>query len=270
MASAVPNYISIYDNTASAHFIYVSESVTEVLGWSAEEMIGKDGYQHLHPDEIQSLKRVHTANVMNEKMSSMVAYRVRCKDGSYVMVETVVHYCFDVLVCTNFLYNPSDMGHKIRINSVDDAFIVNSDGSLQLVGAWNERQEHLREALSTSKNWINQRVAHKQEPRFCLILNRYTCEYTIAFISQMAEKLVGVQCDEVIGQSLFDYVSERDVDVVQAQLDLVKGSAMIVRLRFEWLLDPERDATEPVEAVVSSSNDGLVVVIRLTPRVTIA
>ncbi|KAI8140161.1 hypothetical protein BJV82DRAFT_671931 [Fennellomyces sp. T-0311] len=269
MANNIPNYISIYDNTATAKFIYVSESVTEVIGWSPEEMVGKGAYEFFHPAEMGALTRVHSANVMNEKMSSMVAYRTLHKDGHYVMVETLVHYCYDVLMCTNYLYDPMDVGHKIRSNSVDEMFVVKEDGSLQLIGAWNDSQERMQKSLQTKHRWINDRVGHPQEPRFCLILNRYTEDSTIVFVSQMAEKMMGVQCDQVLGHSFLDFVSDRDTTVVQQQLDMAKGSDMTMRMRFEWIIDKDHSATESVEAIVGSSNDGLVVVIRLAPRMTI-
>ncbi|KAI9496894.1 hypothetical protein BDB00DRAFT_807710 [Zychaea mexicana] len=269
MANTVPNYISIYDNKATANFIYLSESVSEVLGWTPEEMIGKGAYEFFHPADVNALTKIHSANVMNEKMSSMTAYRTRHKDGHYVVIETLVHYCYDVLMCTNYLYDPTDAGHKIRSNSVDEVFVVNEDGSLELVGAWNDSQERMQRSLETRHRWVNNRVAHVQEPRFCLILNRYTEDSTIVFVSQMVEQLVGAQCDQVLGRSLLDFVNERDAQVVLQQLDMVKGSDMIMRIRFEWITDREHGATQPVEAIVGSSNDGLVVVIRLAPRMTL-
>ena len=270
MASNTPNYISIYDNTATANFIYVSESVCEVLGWTPDEMVGKGGYQFFHPSDINALTRVHSANVMNEKMSSMVAYRTRHKDGHYVTIETLVHYCYDLLMCTNYLYDPNNVGHKIRSNSVDEVFIVNENGSLELIGAWNDSQERMQASLQTHHQWINNRVTHIQEPRFCLILNRYTEDSTIVFVSQMAERLVGVQCDQVLGRPLLDYVSDKDGEVVQQQLDMTKGSDMIMRMRFDWIVNKEDNTTQAVEAIVGSSNDGLVVVIRLASRMTVS
>ncbi|CDS07678.1 hypothetical protein LRAMOSA01627 [Lichtheimia ramosa] len=269
MASDPPNFISIYDNTATANFVYLSESVTEATGWTPDELVGKKAYDLFHPDDIGSLTRIHAANVMNEKMSSMARYRSKHKDGHYVMLETVVHYCYDVIVCTNFIYDPQDIRHKIRSTSVDEVWVVDTNGALHLEGAWNDNQERMHKTLATANKWINNRVEHPQEPRFCLIINRYTYNYTIVFISQMAEKLVGAQCDQVLGRSLLELVSERDVDVVQAQLDMVKSSDMIMRMRFNWLMDSVNNTTEAVEAIASSSNDGITVVVRLAPRISV-
>ncbi|KAI9323204.1 hypothetical protein BX666DRAFT_1884285 [Dichotomocladium elegans] len=269
MASNTPNFISIYDNTADAIFVYVSDSVTEVTGWSPQDLIGTPAYALFHPDDVLSITRIHAANVMNEKMSCMARYRTKHKDGHFVVIETVVHYCFDVIMTTNFLYDPSDVGHRIRGTSVDELWVVEEDGSLHLAGAWNDNQQRMQETLVTANNWINNRVAHPQEPRFCLIINRYTYEYTVVFASQMIEKLVGTSCEQILGKSLIDFIAEPDRSLVEAQLDMVKGTDMIMRMRFSWLMDHEKQTTEAVEAIASSTNDGLAMVIRLAPRISI-
>lgn len=269
MHSTQANFISIYDNTASARYVYLSESVQEVLGYTPSDMIGTAAYEYFLQRDIPAIHRFHMANVMKEKMSTMLTYRVRHKDGYYVLIDTVVHYCYDVVVCSNFVHDPGHISYKMRCNSVDEAYIVQEDATLQLLGAWNDRQDVMKENLQSAHRWINERIAHNQEPRFCLIINRFTTDATIVFVSKMAETLVGVNCEEVVGSSLFDHVSERDVDVVQIQMDLSRTTDMVIRLRFEWVIDKEKDVIEPVEAILSSTNDGMILVVRLAPRLTI-
>ncbi|ORY96624.1 hypothetical protein BCR43DRAFT_474446 [Syncephalastrum racemosum] len=268
-SSRAKSYISIYDNTATAKYVFVSDSITEMLGWQPHEIVGQGGYNYFHKDELASVARVHQSNVMNERMSSMLTYRTLAKDGSYVSVDIVVHYCYDVLVCTNHLHDPDDIGHKIRCNSVDEVFYILPNGKLQLVGAWNDSQERMSQVLQPRQSWVDQQIKHKQEPRFCVILNRFTLDSTVVFVSSMVEKLVGTLCDEVVGHSFFEFVHERDHQAVQAQLDQAKGSHSIVRLRFDWKVKHTHDTVEHLEAIVSSSDDGLVMVLRLAPRVNI-
>jgi PAS domain-containing protein len=40
-------------------FKYVSASITEILGYTPEELIGKSGYLIFHPDEIPYLREIH-------------------------------------------------------------------------------------------------------------------------------------------------------------------------------------------------------------------
>lgn len=260
------NWITIWDNTQEAILIYASESVADHLGWEPEEIIGKEGYDLFHPGDHDSLRKVHLANIFNEKMSSMVSYRTLAKDGSYVRVETIIHYCYDVLIGSNYVYDEDSLDHKVRANSVDEVFICLPDGTLQLAGAWNDRQEYMQKSLDAKKVWKNNRLVLSQERRFCLILNRFSASLNIVFASKLATELVSLDTAKAIGTSLYQYVQEKDALSLEAQIDLSKEHDMVVRLRFDWIIDREKGISEPVEAIASSTNDGIVMVLRLSPR----
>ncbi|KAL9558880.1 hypothetical protein PS6_001091 [Mucor atramentarius] len=240
------NWIAIWDNTKEARLIYVSESITDHLGWEPQDIIGREGYDLFHPGDHNSLRKVHLANVYNEKMSSMVSYRIMAKDGSYVRIETILHYCHDALIGSNFLYDEESLDHKIRANSVDEVYVCLPDGNLQLVGAWNDRQERLQDALDMETMLKNNQ----------LILRGI--EYPT--------ELVSLDTVKAIGTPLYDYISEKDAPLLKYQVDLAKQHDMVMRLRFDWLMDRERGLSEPVEAIASCTDDGIVMVFRLSPR----
>lgn len=260
------NWIAIWDNTKEARLIYVSESITDHLGWEPQDIIGREGYDLFHPGDHNSLRKVHLANVYNEKMSSMVSYRIMAKDGSYVRIETILHYCHDALIGSNFLYDEESLDHKIRANSVDEVYVCLPDGNLQLVGAWNDRQERLQDALDMETMFKNNQLVLSQERRFCLILNRFSEALNIVFISKLATELVSLDTVKAIGTPLYDYISEKDAPLLKYQIDLAKQHDMVMRLRFDWLMDRERGLSEPVEAIASCTDDGIVMVFRLSPR----
>ncbi|KAI8969926.1 hypothetical protein BDF20DRAFT_94665 [Mycotypha africana] len=261
------NYISIYDNTAQAKFLFVSESVTEVLGFRPQELIGEDGYDLTHPDERDALSLIHSVNVKYERMSTITSYRSRHKDGHYVQLETVVHYCYDVLICTNFaIVSPDCVKHKMRQHSADEAFIIHPDGTLQIDGvAWNDTQDRIKKILIEKYPWdtTNNKVTHiKQEPRFCLFINRYTIKSTIVFATEMIESMVGGSQVDCIGESLYNYIAPKDRENVMKLIEVSKSTDMINRIRFDWL---KSDGTSvPLEAVVSCTYDGLVMVARVS------
>lgn len=199
-------------------------------------------------------------------MSSMVSYRFKCKNGSYVTIETIVHYCHDVLVTCNYIQDTHSLDHKMRVNTVDEVFHCLPDGSLQLGGAWNDRQEKIEETLNMESVWTNKKMERIQERRFCLIMNRFTDSLNIVYASDLAKELVSLEIHKCIGLSFYEFVLDSDVESLQAQIDLAKEHDMVVRLRFDWVIDRERNLTEPVEAITSCTNDGLVMVLRLSPR----
>ncbi|KAL9546857.1 hypothetical protein MBANPS3_006455 [Mucor bainieri] len=257
------NFISIYDNTAEAKYLFVSESVTDILGYEPEELVGQGGYSILHPDELQAISIVHRGNVKNERMSSVNTYRNRHKDGHYVLCDVVVHYCYDVLICTNFAVTTNDcLRHKIRVSSADDVFVIQPDGSIQLAGAWNSSQEKMKKLLAEGNPWdSNLNVISPQEPRFCLFLNRYTNLSIIVFATQMCQDLVGSNQMDLIGESLYDFVDDKDRLNVEKLITLAKSNDLINRIRFNW---KRRDngELEFLEAVISCTYDGLVFVAR--------
>ncbi|KAI7905786.1 uncharacterized protein BX663DRAFT_500908 [Cokeromyces recurvatus] len=218
------NYISIYDNTAEAKFLFVSESVTDVLGFLPEELVGMGGYELTHPDERIAINLIHSGNVKNERLSTVVTCRSRHKDGHYIQCDVVIHYCYDTLVCTNFaIISPNCIKHTMRMNSADTAFSIQPDGSLQLKGAWNIEQKRIKTDLA------------QKEPRFCLFLNRYTTQSIIVFATRMSKALVGLDPIECIGNSLYDYIDPKDKKNVMSQVELSKSSDVIARVRFGWV-----------------------------------
>ncbi|KAF1799730.1 hypothetical protein V8B55DRAFT_1541022 [Mucor lusitanicus] len=263
------NWITIWDNTAEARYVYVSESITALTGWEPEDVIGKDGFDLFHPEDHANLHKVHLTNVYDEKMSSMVSYRYLTKNNSYIRLETIIHYCHDVIIGSNFLYDENSIEHKIRANTVDEVFVCKPDGRLEVAGLWNDKKNRAKPKLDKDKVWQGNRIILSQERRFCLILNRFADALNIVFASNMATELVSLDTQKAIGTSLFDYVKEKDAEYLDAQIDLAREQNMVVRLRFDWIMDHENNLSEPVEAIVSSTDDGIVMVTRLAPRVLV-
>ncbi|KAI8984767.1 hypothetical protein BDF20DRAFT_905501 [Mycotypha africana] len=248
------NWITIYDNTPEARVVYVSESITDHTGWEPEEIIGREAYDLFHPDDHSNIRKLHLVNVYKEKLSTLVSYRLLCKDGSALPIETVLHYCHNVIVTANYEYNEDSLDHKIRVNSVNEMCACLPDGSLQLSGAWIEHEEKLKNPLDSNIIWKDHQIILKQERRFCLILNRFTEDLNIVFVSALAWDLVSLDTQQAIGTSFFDYVQDKDLAILQAQLDLAREHDMVVRLRFDWIIDKQKGYLEPVESVTKKAN----------------
>lgn len=70
--------------------IYVSPAVTELFGFTPEEQIGRDWRDDVHPADWPSVKPILRAFIQGEEDHTAFSYRRRCKDGSYIWVETRV------------------------------------------------------------------------------------------------------------------------------------------------------------------------------------
>lgn len=69
-------------------YTYVSPSVTEVLGYTPEELLGKDVYALFHPDDVERVQRETRDQVLGSEGRVRVEYRVRKKSGDYIWFET--------------------------------------------------------------------------------------------------------------------------------------------------------------------------------------
>ncbi|KAI8066584.1 hypothetical protein BC940DRAFT_302505 [Gongronella butleri] len=266
------SYLVIYDNTPSARINYASSSISDVLGYTSEEVLGMSFYQFLHPDDNSSIQKVHMSNVFNEKLSSMISYRLRHKLGYYVKIATVVHYSHEVLLTCNMRFNPDALQYKQWMNTADECFLLTEEenqqaSSLSLVSTVAQNrasmEDALKRSLQVSRQWTDK---YEPEPRFYVLLNRYSAIMTITFISHMVTKLLGgMPPDDYIGRSIYEVVHPRDRDVVEAQCAAVKSLYVISRVRFDWLIDMRNDVHVSVEAVVSATRDTLVMVVRSVP-----
>ncbi|GAA5801124.1 hypothetical protein HPULCUR_006566 [Helicostylum pulchrum] len=255
------NCIIIYDNTAQASVLFASESIHDVLGYTPEELTGHPGYRFTHPDEHEALALIHTANVNEQRMSSLTMYRSRHKNGTYVQTDVIIHYCYDSLITTTFIVHSQDcLKRRMRVNSADFAYFIQSDGTIQL----NDSQEKTKHLRDFKDPWGKDKKLEKktQEPRFCLILNRYTSNCTIVFATKMCE-IVELNQFDCIGKSLYDFISPQDHENVSKQIELSKSNDLISKLRFHWIT--EENKLIYIEAVVSCTYDGLVMVSRLCP-----
>jgi PAS domain S-box-containing protein len=68
-------------------YLYVSPACRYLLGYSQQEMVGRSALNFFHPDDrIKMQIAQHRNNDLSEAFNSM--YRLLCKDGSYVWVES--------------------------------------------------------------------------------------------------------------------------------------------------------------------------------------
>ncbi len=89
-------------------FVYVNERLAEILGWSPEEMIGKEFWRFVHPEDLEMVKTRGMARSLGEQAIPQYEFRVVCKDGTTKWL--------DVLATTiMFQGRPANMGNVADI-----------------------------------------------------------------------------------------------------------------------------------------------------------
>src|ERR1700759_2811379 len=84
LADTLGEMVSRHD--ADGHYIYASAGTRNLVGYEPEELIGRSGYEFIHPDDIDDLRSAH-ASLLETTDRVEIRYRHRRKDGTYAECE---------------------------------------------------------------------------------------------------------------------------------------------------------------------------------------
>jgi PAS domain S-box-containing protein len=80
----IVSLMDIYRNT-----LYVSPSIKHELGWNAEEIIGKNAFLLIHPEDVERVVKIARNAINNNLSDFQIEYRFLHKSGKYVWFESV-------------------------------------------------------------------------------------------------------------------------------------------------------------------------------------
>jgi two-component system, sensor histidine kinase and response regulator len=68
-------------------YLYVSHASSRLYGWDAEQMVGRNAFDYVHPEDLATT-RARQAELIGGAVEEVTAeYRMRCADGRYLWVE---------------------------------------------------------------------------------------------------------------------------------------------------------------------------------------
>ncbi|KAF9349582.1 hypothetical protein BGX26_012136, partial [Mortierella sp. AD094] len=104
------SYIAFHDLSPKANFLWLSPSITNVLGYNPEELVGTCPYDIIWREDITMTESVHREVAMDDLVAGQVSLRARAKNGSCVAVNLIINFCYDMGVTCGTLLdpNPSD------------------------------------------------------------------------------------------------------------------------------------------------------------------
>jgi diguanylate cyclase (GGDEF)-like protein/PAS domain S-box-containing protein len=88
---------------------YQSPAIERMLGYSSEELLGKNAFDYVHPDDLQRVKMVYDEGLKDPELHPSVEYRFRHKDGSWRWLESVG---------TNLIREPGVGGYVVNSRDV--------------------------------------------------------------------------------------------------------------------------------------------------------
>jgi diguanylate cyclase (GGDEF)-like protein/PAS domain S-box-containing protein len=86
LAEYSSDLITMHD--AAGKYLYVSPACKEILQYDAKDLVGRDAFLDIHPDDLEAVKNKH--RTLLDTGYSVVTYRIRRKDGEYVWFESAI------------------------------------------------------------------------------------------------------------------------------------------------------------------------------------
>ena len=167
MITNISDVIGILD--AKGTILYKSPNIKKWFGWEPEDLIGTDGWETVHPEDIEWVQNEFNDLLKKHKSTKKIEYRYKNKDGSYKWIE---------LTASNLLGNPSING--ILMNYKDINLRRQTNENLR------KSEEKFRATFRTSPDAIN--LSHAEDGVYIDINEGFT-------------KIMGYSREDVIGKS---------------------------------------------------------------------
>jgi PAS domain S-box-containing protein len=174
----------IYVLNPAGEFVYLSPSVSRIMGYSQEHLIGRTFMSLIHQDDLPVVREIMKRNIENGTQTPYTEYRVRHASGDW---------CW----------------HTAKGDAIHD-----TDGKfIYFTGIANDITERKKaeEALIRSEERYRNMLEQMQDPYYELDL---TGKFT--FISKSGGHRIGYSRAEVIGQNYQLIVPEEDIKSVFA------------------------------------------------------
>jgi PAS domain S-box-containing protein len=72
-----------------AEYIYLSPSIKTLLEYDKDELIGRNPYEIIHPDDIKRIEKDSHQHLLKGETADIISYRIKKKSGKYVWFESL-------------------------------------------------------------------------------------------------------------------------------------------------------------------------------------
>ncbi len=184
-------YKSLLENTqdivalldANGYVKYTSPSVEKILGYAQDELVGKNVFQFIHPDDVDSVLEIISRSKTVTRYLSKVEYRIRHKSRKWSIFESIGKNLLDDPFIKGIIINSRDITVRRSLEDIRRKyeFIANASKELMVLINADYKCEGVNEA-------------------FC------------AALSHNREDVVGNFISEVIGENIFSETFKAHID----------------------------------------------------------
>jgi diguanylate cyclase (GGDEF)-like protein/PAS domain S-box-containing protein len=94
---------------------YQSPSVKHLLGYEIGDMIGRSQFELIHRDDVDRMRTSFAELLDTGEMSRPIEFRVKARDGTWRILESIGKNCFDVPAVQGIIVNTRDVSERRAI-----------------------------------------------------------------------------------------------------------------------------------------------------------
>lgn len=134
----------ITENLPNGLLLYVSPSVERVLGYTREEVEGKNIYELVHPDDLPKFEAREDTVPIDEVEFLTIRYRMLKKDGEYLWLETILKPVRENDEIVKFICTSRNITERKNAEYERE----------QLLAEVKQSEELLRSVINSTPDWI--------------------------------------------------------------------------------------------------------------------
>jgi PAS domain S-box-containing protein len=139
--------ITIID--ADGTISYESPSVEKVLGYASADLVGKNIFEYIHPDDVTNALRTFNNTIQNPGTALSIEFRRRHKDGTWRIFEAISQKFVDYAETTRIFVNSRDITERKRLDEIRLALEREKELSALKVRFFSMASHEFRTPLST-------------------------------------------------------------------------------------------------------------------------
>ncbi|MBL7966958.1 MAG: PAS domain S-box protein [Prolixibacteraceae bacterium] len=173
----------IYEIDPAGIIKFASPSVVNILGYTVEEVLGRNIFEFIYPEDVEEIK----VSLGNLKMKdySFMEYRYVRKDGSINWVRSSTTAV------------------------IKDGVIVGGTGTLTDITKRKFTEEKLRKSEESFRNMVE---------NINDVVYEVSANGNVNYVSPSIEKLLGYKSEELIGKNFFSFMHEDDRPLILERL----------------------------------------------------
>ncbi|MGH9454965.1 MAG: PAS domain S-box protein, partial [Terriglobia bacterium] len=212
---------------AQGTIVFTSHTNNHILGYTAQERLGKSAFELIHPEDMSRIKKIFASLAGRPESRAVTEVRYRVKTGGWRWLECIA---------TNLLADPSVTGVVINYRDISERKEAEReiralneeleqrvrDRTAQLEAANRDLQTEIGERRRAEK------ILRRSQERFQLLVDGVR-DYAIFMLDPAgsvgswnvgAERITGFRAEEVLGRHYSCFFSPEDVAAGRPQMIL--------------------------------------------------